>query len=243
MAGNHIEIVKGKGITVPIILTYQDGSDYLYTDGTVIRFVIKRSYNHTNPVLVKFISDDLKLEIKPEETKVLSPGNYIYALQVTYPDGNIDTATILDGRLTIYGSEEEWHGRPQILPNPGIISIPVDDLGKSFKYVDGELTVEMTDGVDSVKQWFDLMLRQRPGLTPIYNFENNPPGIDIIALYDLPRHLMTAEIQRQIVNTSRYCPAVDYVGNFKFTQTGRELLVEFTAALVGGEEVRITYDV
>jgi len=242
VAGNHIEVVKGKGITVPIVLTYRDGSDYLYTDGTVIRFAVMRSYTHTSPVLVKFISNDLKLEIKPEETEALSAGTYIYALQVTYPDGNVDTA-IVDGKLTIYGSEEEWHGKPQILPNPIIVTTPVDDLGKSFKYVNGELTVELIDGKESVRQWFNLMLRQRPRLTPIYNFENSPPGIDIIKLYDLPHHLMTAEIQRQIVNTSKYCPSVEYVGNFKFTRTGRDLLVEFTAALVGGEEVRITYDV
>jgi len=242
LTGNHIELVKGKGASIPIILTYRDGSDYIQTPGTVLRFAVKRSYNHTSPVLVKIISDDLKLDIRPEETAALSAGSYVYALQVTYSDGNIDTA-IVDGVFTVYNSEEEWHGKPQILPNPIIVSTPVDDLGKSFKYKDGELIVDLISGIESVKQWFDLMLRQRPGLTPIYNFENNPPGIDIIKLYDLPRHLMTAEIQRHIVNTARYCPAVEYVRNFKFSQSGRELTVEFTAALVGGEEVRITYDI
>lgn len=242
LTGNHIELVKGKGASIPIILTYRDGSDYVYAPGSVLRFVAKHSYSHASPALVKIISDDLRLDIRPEETAALSAGSYIYGLQVTYSDGNVDTA-IVDGKLTIYESEEEWNGKPQILPNPIIVSTPVDDLGQSFKYENGELVVDLISGKESVKQWFDLMLRQRPGLTPIYNFETSPPGIDIIKLYDLPRHLMTAEIQRQIVNTARYCVAVDYVGNFKFTQIGRELKVEFTASLVGGEEVRITYDV
>lgn len=236
-----MKIIKGEAASIPILLTYRDGSDYSYVSGDLIRFIVTRGYSHTSPVMTKTISGDMKLNVTKQESATLAAGSYIYGLQVTHSDGNVDTV-ITDGKLTVLESEEVPEWQKQILPNPVIEKTPVSNIKKSFAYTDGELTVNMVSGLESVKQWFDIMLRQRPRLTPIYNFKDNPPGIDIIKLYDLPRHLMTAEIQRYIVNTARYCPAVESVGRFKFSQSGRELTVEFTAILVGGEEVRITYD-
>lgn len=129
------------------------------------------------------------------------------------------------------------------MKNPTITAKNVDDLGYGLLFKDGELKEQLITGEAGIRQWFDLMLRQRPGLTPIYNYDSNPPGIDIIKLYDHPYHIMTAEIQRHIENTAAYNPAVRSVDSFTFSKAGRRLTVEFAVHLRSGSEVEITYDV
>lgn len=132
-----------------------------------------------------------------------------------------------------------------MISTPKIEKISIDDLGYSmqFNYDAKEMHEKLITGEEAVQQWFELMLRQRPGLTPIYNYDRLQPGIDILKLYELPYHIMTAEIQRHVEITAAYNPAVSHVDEFKFTRIRRKLTVDFKAHLISGEEVEVTYDV
>ena len=115
--------------------------------------------------------------------------------------------------------------------------------GGAFQLVDGAL-VERT-GREAVKQWFELMLRQKPGAIPIYRTDSSSqPGVDRTMLdRRMPEGWVQAETERQVRETAAYCPAVRTVDSFVFTRLRRGLQVEFTARLHTGETVEVSVNV
>lgn len=111
--------------------------------------------------------------------------------------------------------------------------------GGAFQLVDGAL-VERT-GREAVKQWFELMLRQKPGAIPIYRTDSSSqPGVDRTMLdRRMPEGWVQAEIERQVRETAAFCPAVRSVDSFVFTRLRRGLQVEFTAHLHTDETVEV----
>ena len=110
----------------------------------------------------------------------------------------------------------------------------------AFQLVDGAL-VERT-GREAVKQWFELMLRQKPGAIPIYRTDSSSqPGVDRTMLdRRMPEGWVQAEIERQVRETAAFCPAVRAVDSFVFTRLRRGLQVEFTAYLHTDETVEVS---
>lgn len=113
----------------------------------------------------------------------------------------------------------------------------------AFQLVDGAL-VERT-GREAVKQWFELMLRQKPGAIPIYRTDSSSqPGVDRTMLdRRMPDGWVQAEIERQVRETAAFCPAVRAVDSFVFTRLRRGLQVEFTAHLHTDETVEVRANV
>lgn len=112
--------------------------------------------------------------------------------------------------------------------------------GGAFQLVDGAL-VERT-GREAVKQWFELMLRQKPGAIPVYRVDGSTqPGVDRTMLdRRMPEGWVQAEIERQVRETAAFCPAVRAVDSFVFTRLRRGLQVEFTAHLHTDETVEVS---
>lgn len=112
--------------------------------------------------------------------------------------------------------------------------------GGAFQLVDGAL-VERT-GREAVRQWFELMLRQKPGAIPIYRTDSSSqPGVDRTMLdRRMPEGWVQAEIERQVHETAAFCPAVRAVDSFIFTRLRRGLQVEFTAYLHTDETVEVS---
>lgn len=112
--------------------------------------------------------------------------------------------------------------------------------GGAFLLVDGALT-ERT-GREAVRQWFELMLRQKPGAIPIYRTDSSSqPGVDRTMLdRRMPEGWVQAEIERQVRETATFCPAVRAVDSFVFTRLRRGLQVEFTAYLHTDETVEVS---
>lgn len=110
----------------------------------------------------------------------------------------------------------------------------------AFQLVDGAL-VERT-GKEAVRQWFELMLRQKPGAIPIYRTDSaSQPGVDRTMLdRRMPEGWVQAEIERQVRETAAFCPAVRAVDSFVFTRLRRGLQVEFTAHLHTDETVEVS---
>ena len=110
----------------------------------------------------------------------------------------------------------------------------------AFQLVDGAL-VERT-GKEAVRQWFELMLRQKPGAIPVYRTDSSSqPGVDRTMLdRRMPDGWVRAEVERQVRETAAFCPAVRAVDSFVFTRLRRGLQVEFTAYLHTDETVEVS---
>ncbi|WP_294855613.1 DUF2634 domain-containing protein [uncultured Oscillibacter sp.] len=122
--------------------------------------------------------------------------------------------------------------------------VPAFDSGESlFLMRDGAL-IERS-GLEAVRQWIDLMLRQQIDRVPIYQTgADTKIGIDRSLLGSrLPTGLMAAEVERNVRETMGYCPAIRAVRDFKITRRGRACHVEFTAVLNSGDTVEVTKDV
>ncbi len=91
--GTDITMTRGDTLKVFVQITDADGYDYTPLTGDVIRFAMKKKYSDTYPILIKEIpTDTLLLHLKPEDTKKLSmPQDYVYDIQLTHENGDVDT--------------------------------------------------------------------------------------------------------------------------------------------------------
>lgn len=126
---------------------------------------------------------------------------------------------------------------------PTLDKIMIDDLGRTLELTDEGLTETLVKGETAVRQWFQIMLGQRPGLTQVYDFDDKAVGVDPMPLYDLPRAVAYAEIERNIKETAALNPVIVAVSGFDFERGKKTLTVSFTATLYSGEEVTVAYDI
>lgn len=97
-------------------------------------------------------------------------------------------------------------------------------------------------GVEAVKQWLELMLRQKPGAIPIYRTSGTTqPGVEAASLdRRVPEGWIFAEIERNVRETAAFCPAIRSLDSFKFTRVRRGVEVRFTVRLHTGESEEVT---
>lgn len=89
--GTTITMTRGDTLSLTIGVK-QGEEDYQVQEGDVIRFAMKRSYSDAEPLIVKQIgTDDLALQLDPEDTKDLPFGSYVYDIEITMEDGTVDT--------------------------------------------------------------------------------------------------------------------------------------------------------
>lgn len=103
-------ITMTRGDTVTIQIEMKRGSEtYTPQEGDVIRFAAKKpmlnmsrtEYVDPVPLVRKTIPNDtLILSIQPNDTKALAFGEYVYDIELTYANGNVDTF-IAEARLII----------------------------------------------------------------------------------------------------------------------------------------------
>lgn len=126
------------------------------------------------------------------------------------------------------------------------------DIGRAPAFDSGESLFLMRDGaliersgLEAVRQWIDLMLRQQIDRVPIYQTNADTKiGIDRSMLGSrLPSGLIAAEVERNVRETMSYCPAIRAVQDFKVTRRGRACRVEFTAVLNDGSTLEVTQNV
>ena len=116
-----------------------------------------------------------------------------------------------------------------------------DGRAGRFQLVDGALVERQ--GVEAVKQWLELMLRQKPGRVPIYCVDGVvQPGVEQTSTdRRAPEGWIYAEIERNIRDTASFCPAIRTVYNFEFTRVRRGVEVRFTVHTRTGESGEVTY--
>ena len=89
--GTTIRLTRGDTFNAQVDI-YQGTEPYALQSGDVVRFVAKRCYAEPHPLIEKIIPHStLILHLAPADTKPLTPGRYVYDIELTFADGNVDT--------------------------------------------------------------------------------------------------------------------------------------------------------
>lgn len=103
---NTITVTKGDTIETVIDIKTKTGELYLPSAGDEIRFALKSTYSDPDTLIYKQIPNDTRiLRIEADETELLTARRkpYVYDIQITFPDGTVDT--FID-RAKLYVTEE-----------------------------------------------------------------------------------------------------------------------------------------
>jgi len=89
--GTTITLTKGDSFYCQIALK-KNGTAYTPQEGDEIRFAMKQSVYDTTPAISKVIPNDtLILHLAPSDTKQLAVGKYVYDIEITFADTDVDT--------------------------------------------------------------------------------------------------------------------------------------------------------
>lgn len=98
---NEIELTRGDSLIVKINM-FRDDVAFTPTDGSSLQFALKKKATDKGDALavVDIPIDTMILELMPDHTKELPFGDYVYDIQLTTPNGIVDTF-ITATRLTL----------------------------------------------------------------------------------------------------------------------------------------------
>ena len=87
-----IEMTKGDSLYIEVGITDAEGNTYTPQVGDEIKFGVKLNEKQENLLIEKVIPNDtLLLHLTPEDTKTLAVGKYVYDIQLTFANGDVDT--------------------------------------------------------------------------------------------------------------------------------------------------------
>lgn len=99
ISGSKITLTRGDSLYCEVSMM-QGSSVYTPQEGDVIRFALKRDamapggvdYADKRPLILKTIPNDtLVLHLEPGDTKELKFGTYVYDIEITFANGDVDT--------------------------------------------------------------------------------------------------------------------------------------------------------
>ena len=89
---NTIYLTRGDTFKAHLTINYPDGSVYTPKEGDSIRFALKENIEDEECLIWRDIPiDTMLLVLYPGDTKELEFGNYVYDIQLTKANGNVDT--------------------------------------------------------------------------------------------------------------------------------------------------------
>ena len=97
--GKKIYLTRGDTFYSTITMT-RNGVEYIPDERDTMRFVLKRAgllsngtaYRDSRPLLdIDIPVDTCLLKIEPEDTKKLKFGSYVYDIEITFANGDVDT--------------------------------------------------------------------------------------------------------------------------------------------------------
>lgn len=87
----RIALVRGDTLRAQVEILVNDEA-YTPVSGDKIRFSMKRNYSSSRILIHKKIPNDtLILYLEPKDTKKLAFGNYVYDIEITFANGDVDT--------------------------------------------------------------------------------------------------------------------------------------------------------
>lgn len=91
---NTIHLTRGDTLRAVVDLFYDDEEEtpYVPENGDYIRFALKKYYGDRTPIINKRIQNgDRILYLEPNDTKSLPFGEYVYDIEITHTNGDVDT--------------------------------------------------------------------------------------------------------------------------------------------------------
>lgn len=102
IVNNTITLVRGDTVEIPVTIRTRDGDAYVPSEGDVIRFALKESYDSDSVLIKKVLSnDDMILRLESCETKDLPARKkpYVYDVELATVNGYVDT--FIRGQLIV----------------------------------------------------------------------------------------------------------------------------------------------
>ena len=85
-------MTKGDTLKATLTITASDGTIYVPEADDVIRFAMKHDYDDTSVIVTKTIPHDtMLLHLEPSDTHTLEVDDYVYDIQITHTNGDVDT--------------------------------------------------------------------------------------------------------------------------------------------------------
>lgn len=92
ISGSTIQLTVGDTFKATVGMCKRDGTPYTPETGDVVTFRMKKNYSDTDLLIEKTIpNDSLLLHLQPLDTKNLHVGKYVYDIELTYANGDVDT--------------------------------------------------------------------------------------------------------------------------------------------------------
>lgn len=88
--GNNITLTKGDTLRCQVNIT-QDGEPYELQEGDSVVFAMKRNFLSDTVLLSKTLPSSLLLILNPEDTKQMQTGDYVFELEMTFANNDVDT--------------------------------------------------------------------------------------------------------------------------------------------------------
>lgn len=90
--GTTIYLTRGDTFRAVITISNPDGSIYTPQEGDKVRFAMKEDIDSEEILILREVPiDTMELVIYPGDTKELEFGNYVYDIQLTKANGDVDT--------------------------------------------------------------------------------------------------------------------------------------------------------
>ena len=90
-SNKKITLVRGDSLHLKVNI-YLNKEPYTPQEGDVVRFAMKQSYQSNKVLIHKDIPiDTLELSLEPSDTKRLAFGKYVYDIEITFDNGDVDT--------------------------------------------------------------------------------------------------------------------------------------------------------
>jgi len=92
ICGKTIRMTRGDTLRAIINAETPSGSLYIPEAGDTVRFAMKKDWDSDTVILTKSVPiDTMMLVLEPEDTEDLDYGRYVFDVQLTYDNGDVDT--------------------------------------------------------------------------------------------------------------------------------------------------------
>lgn len=89
---NTIFLTRGDTFKAHLTINNPDGTEYTPQEGDTVRFALKENIEDQECLILRDIPiDTMLLILNPEDTKELEFGSYVYDIQLTKANGDVDT--------------------------------------------------------------------------------------------------------------------------------------------------------
>ena len=97
--GTEIKLVRGDSFFCEVTMKI-GSSTYEPSSGDVVRFAMKKDYKNATVLIEKVIPNNtLLLHLEPDDTKQLPFSDYVYDIELTKANGDVDT--FISGKLIL----------------------------------------------------------------------------------------------------------------------------------------------